>query len=194
VIDMSTVAPDTSRYLAERCAQRGVAFLEAPVSGSVKPAQDGTLIILAAGSAASYNQAKPFFDVIGKRSLHLGEAGAGSSAKLAMNYFVALSLQGLAEMVVFAEEHGVKKEDMLAILNEGSFGSPALKLKSSLIETNNFPPAFALKLMAKDIRLMKAAGLDTPMFTPVHDSFQRAAQTGLAEDDVMAIFKYLEQK
>lgn len=194
VIDMSTVAPGTSRYLADRCLQNGVAFLEAPVSGSVKPAQDGTLIILVGGEADAYAKAKPLFDVIGKLSLHLGGQGAGSSAKLAMNYFVALTLQGLAEMVVFAEENGVKKEDMLTIMNEGSFGSPALKLKSSSIVANTFPPAFALKLMAKDLRLMKDAGLDTPIFPAVHDSYQQASQTTFAEEDVMAIFKYLEKK
>ena len=194
VIDMSTVAPVTSRYLADRCNEKGVAFLEAPVSGSVKPAQDGTLVILAGGEAEAYARAKPLFDVIGKISLHLGGQGAGSSAKLAMNYFVALTLQGLAEMVVFAEEHGVKKEDMLTILNEGSFASPALKLKSSSIVANAFPPAFALRLMAKDLRLMKEVGLDTPMFPAVHDSYQQATQTAFAEEDVMAIFKYLEKK
>jgi 3-hydroxyisobutyrate dehydrogenase len=194
VIDMSTVAPETSRYLADRCNEKGIAFLEAPVSGSVKPAQDATLIILAAGEAEAYARAKPLFDVIGKLSLHLGGQGAGSSAKLAMNYFVAASLQGLAEMVVFAEANGVKKEDMLTILNEGSFGSPALKLKSTSIVANTFPPAFALKLMAKDLRLMKDAGLDTPMFPAVHDSYQQATQTRLAEEDVMAILKYLEKK
>ena len=194
VIDMSTVSPGTSRYLADRCHQKGLAFLEAPVSGSVKPAQDGTLIILVGGEANAYATAKPLFDVIGKLALHLGGQGAGSSAKLAMNYFVALTLQGLAEMVVFAEENGVKKEDMLTIVNEGSFASPALKLKSSSIVDNAFPPAFALKLMAKDLRLMKDAGLDTPMFPAVHNSYQQATQTAFAEEDVMAIFKYLEKK
>jgi len=97
-------------------------------------------------------------------------------------------------MVVFAEENGVKKEDMLTIVNEGSFASPAIKLKSSSIIANAFPPAFALKLMAKDLRLMKDAGLDTPMFPAVHDSYQQATQTAFAEEDVMAIFKYLEKK
>src|SRR3954468_16684246 len=93
-VDMSTVSPETSRYLARICNDSRNQFIEAPVSGSVKPAAEGTLIIMAGGPADAYEKAKPVFDIIGKRSLHLGDNGAGSSAKLAINYFLGLNLQG----------------------------------------------------------------------------------------------------
>ena len=74
VIDMSTVSPDTSRYLSELCKKNQVDFLEAPVSGSVKPAQDGTLIILVGGDTSAYEKAKPAFEALGKLSVHVGGA------------------------------------------------------------------------------------------------------------------------
>ncbi len=192
IIDMSTVSPETSKYLADACQQKQIDFLEAPVSGSVKPAQDGTLIILVGGSAETYQKAKPMFDVIGKLSLHLGENGVGSSAKLAINYLLALVLQGMAETVLFASQNGVKKEDMLTIINEGAIGNAIMKLKTPAILSNNFPPAFALKLMAKDLRLAKAAGMDLPLSTPLFNSYNEALNKGLGEEDVMAIIKYLD--
>ena len=194
IINMSTVSPETSRYLSEISRKHQLGFLEAPVSGSVKPAQDGTLIILVGGTAESYNKAKPMFDVLGKVSLHLGAVGVGSSAKLAINYLLGLNLQGLAETVLFAEKNGVKPEDLLAIINEGACGNGITKLKSSSILNNSFPAAFALKHLVKDLRLAKEAGLDAPLINPLFDSFNRAQNMGLGDEDVMAIMKSLKRK
>jgi len=194
IINMSTVSPETSRYLYELSSKYQLGFLEAPVSGSVKPAQDGTLIILVGGNAESYNKAKPIFDVLGKVSHHLGAVGVGSSAKLAINYLLGLNLQGLAETVLFAEKNGVSREDMLAIVNEGACGNGITKLKSSSILNNSFPAAFALKHLVKDLRLAKEAGLDAPLINPLFDSFNRAQNMGLGDEDVMAIMKSLKQK
>ena len=194
IINMSTVSPETSRYLSEISRKHQLGFLEAPVSGSVKPAQDGTLIILVGGTVESYNKAKPMFDVLGKVSLHLGAVGVGSSAKLAINYLLGLNLQGLAETVLFAEKNGVKPEDMLAIINEGACGNGITKLKSSSILNNSFPAAFALKHLVKDLRLAKEAGLDAPLINPLFDSFNRAQNMGLGDEDVMAIMKSLKRK
>src|ERR1700730_6568696 len=113
IIDMSTVSPETSRYLAKICNEKKVEFLEAPVSGSVKPAQDGTLIILVGGDARVFQKAKPLFEAIGKLTLYFGGYGAGSSAKLAINYLVALTIEALAETVLFATNSGIRKEDIL---------------------------------------------------------------------------------
>jgi 3-hydroxyisobutyrate dehydrogenase len=191
IIDMSTVAPETSRYLSAACSRQQVDFLEAPVSGSIKPAQDGTLIILVGGRAENYERAKTIFDVLGKLSLHLGAAGQGSTAKLAINYLLGLNLQGLAETVLFAEKNGITKEDMLTIINEGACGNGVTKLKAESILKNHYPPAFALKHLVKDLRLAREAGLDSPLMTPLFGSFNKALTDGLGEEDVMAIMKSL---
>ncbi len=194
LIDMSTVAPDTSRYLSGRCSDHHMNFLEAPVSGSVKPAQDGQLIILAGGTVANYEKAIPIFNALGKLSVHTGGAGVGSSAKLAINYLLGLNLQGLAETILFAEKNGVSKKDMLTIINEGACGNGITKIKSPSILKNDYPAAFALKHLVKDLQLAKDAGLDTPLITPLFESYQQAQQEGLGEEDVMAIIKSLDKK
>ena len=194
IINMSTVSPETSLYLSEISSKHNLEFLEAPVSGSVKPAQDGTLIILVGGTVENYNKAKPMFDVLGKVSHHLGAIGAGSFAKLAINYLLGLNLQGLAETVLFAEKNGVSREDMLAIVNEGACGNGITKFKSSSILNNSFPAAFALKHLVKDLRLAKEAGLNAPLIKPLFESFSHAQNLGLGDEDVMAIIKSLTQK
>lgn len=194
IIDMSTVAPATSRYLSERCSTRQINFMEAPVSGSVKPAQEGTLIILAGGTSENFEKAKPIFDVLGRLSLLMGAAGVGSAAKLSINYLLGLNLQGLAETVLFAEKNGVSKEAMLTIVNEGACGNGITKLKTASILNNDFPAAFALKHLVKDLRLAKEAGLDSPLICPLYSSYEKAFQEGLGNEDVMAIIKSVAKK
>jgi len=192
LINMSTVSPRTSIELNEMSQAVGARFLEAPVSGSVKPAEDGALLILAGGDEANYQKALPYFEVLGKWSLLLGAVGAGASAKLAINYFLALTVQGLAETVLFAKRQGVKAEDMLKIINESACGSALTKLKTPGILAANFPAAFALKHMAKDVRLAREQGIDYPLSAPLATAYQEALAKGLGEEDVMAIFTHLE--
>ncbi|WP_342648634.1 NAD(P)-dependent oxidoreductase [Mucilaginibacter sp. CSA2-8R] len=192
-INVSTVASETSKYLYEQCRQKGAKFLETPVSGSVKPAQDATLIILVGGETDAFEQAKPVLDKLGKLTLHLGPVGVGSAAKLAINYLLGLNLQGLAETVLFAKAGGVKTEDMLTIINEGAIGNGITKLKSPAILKGEFPAAFALKHLAKDLRLARAQGLDAPLSEPLYSSFKQAQDDGLGDQDVMAIYKHLDQ-
>lgn len=192
-VDMSTVSPRTSKQIAEMCGAQQNQFIDAPVSGSVKPAEDGTLIIMAGGPMEAFEKTKPLFDIIGKITLHLGGNGAGSSAKLAINYLLGLTLQGLAETVQFAQNNGIKTEDMLTIINEGALSSGITNGKSPAILNNKFPPAFALKHLAKDLRLAGEQGLQSPLFQPLLHSFQDALQKGLGEEDVMAIFRYLQE-
>ncbi|QNL50933.1 NAD(P)-dependent oxidoreductase [Olivibacter sp. SDN3] len=192
-INMSTVSPRTSAELQEMSEAVGARFLEAPVSGSVKPAEDGTLLILVGGTADDFRAAQPIFEKLGKMAVHLGSVGAGSSAKLAINYFLALTLQGLAETVLFAKQQGINAEDMLRIVNEGACGSAITKLKTPTIASNEYPTAFALKHMAKDLRLAREQGISFPLAGPLADTYKQALDDGLGDEDVMAIIKYLER-
>lgn len=191
IINMSTISPDTSRYLAEISSKHQIEFLDSPVSGSVKPAQDGTLIILVGGSAENYERAKPLFDVLGKSSLLLGGVGVGSSAKLAINYFLALNIQGLAETVLFAEKNGISRKNMLTIINDGACGNGITNIKTPSLLANQYPVAFPLSLLCKDLNLAKNEGLDSPLFQPLFKSFEQAKDNGLGDEDVMAIIKNL---
>lgn len=192
-IDMSTISPDTSRLIAKSCKEKGIQFLDAPVSGSVKPAQDGKLIIMVGGKSAVYEKIKPIFDILGKLSIHLGDNGMGSSAKLAINFFLGLNIQGIAETVLFAKDKGISAENMLTIINEGACGSGISHMKTANILNNNFTAAFALKHLAKDLRLAKEAGLHTPLLDPLFTTYQHAEQDGFGNEDVIAVMKYLEK-
>jgi 3-hydroxyisobutyrate dehydrogenase len=194
VIDLSTVSPKTSIELAEFCKKENAEFIDAPVSGSVKPAQDATLIVMAGGEEAAFNKAKPILDTIGKLTLHLGKTGAGSSAKLAINYFLGVTLQGFAETVLFARNLGVKQQDMLTIINEGAISSGITKIKAQNIVNNDYSAAFPLKHLAKDLKLAQDQGLNTPLLAPLLNTYQQALKTGYGDDDVIAILKYLDQQ
>jgi 3-hydroxyisobutyrate dehydrogenase len=194
IINMSTVAPETSRYLHTLCQLQHVHFIDAPVSGSVKPAQEGTLVILVGASNEDYAATKPIFDALGKIAIHVGAPGVASSAKLAINYLLGLNLQGIAETVLFAKKNGVSKQDMLNIINQGACGNGITNIKTPSILNDSFPAAFALKHLVKDLRLAKEAGLDSPLIHPLYDSYVTAEQEGLGDQDVMAIISSLKDK
>ena len=193
MIDMSTVSTQTSKKLAQDCRSKGVRFLEAKVSGSVKPAEEGQLIIMAGGATEDYQTALPIFETLGKFSVHMGEVGIASAAKLSLNYFLALTMQGLAETVLFAQQHNVSKENILKLINESALGSGVTKLKSQTILSNDFSPAFALKHITKDLRLVQKEGMMFPLFSPLLASYQSASQMGFAEDDAISIIRFLDK-
>lgn len=190
-INASTVASETSHEIMQQCQARGAQFLEAPVSGSVKPAQDGTLIVLAGGDANIFESVKPAFDAISKMALHIGPVGTASAAKLAINYLLAINLQGLAEAILFANKGGVSTETMLTIINEGAVGNGITKMKGPAIKKGEYPAAFALKHLVKDIRLAREQGMSAPLSTPLYETFKSANDNGLGGEDAMAVIKYL---
>jgi 3-hydroxyisobutyrate dehydrogenase len=191
VIDMSTVSPATSRELAAKLAAKGVDYLDAPVAGSVKPAELGQLVIMVGGKKEVYEKAVPIFEKLGKAHFHLGGQGSGNNAKLAINTLLAFNMQGLAESVLFASEHGIQPEAMLAIIGESALANPITKMKTINMLQANYQPAFALMHLAKDLRLAQGQGLHTPGGEAIHDSYQQALAQGWGDKDISAIFPFL---
>lgn len=192
-IDMSTIKPDTSIIVATAINKAGGHFLNAPVSGSIKPAIDGQLVILCGGELEDYDTALPLLNLLGKKSILLGPVGSGNKAKLAINYYLALVVQGIAETILFAEKNGICREDMMNIINIGALGNGLSQVKTYAIINNEFPPAFALKLMFKDLRLAREQGMDFPLSGPLFDTYKQGVENGLGEQDVMAILSFLHQ-
>jgi 3-hydroxyisobutyrate dehydrogenase len=193
MIDMSTVGTQISKKLAKHCSDKGVRFLEAKVSGSVKPAEEGQLVIMVGGAIEDYQKALPIFETLGKHSFLMGEVGIASAAKLCLNYFLALTFQGLAETVLFAQQEHIDKEAMLNLLNESALGSGVTRLKSQAILSNDFSPAFALKHITKDLRLVQKEGMTFPLFTPLLTSYQAASHLGYGEKDAISIIRFLDK-
>ncbi|WP_262910934.1 NAD(P)-dependent oxidoreductase [Sphingobacterium sp. SRCM116780] len=192
-IDMSTISKGLSLKIAQEIQERQARFIDAPVAGSTAPAKEGTLIIMAGGEEKDIEEALPYLQKLGKAIKHLGPVGSGIAAKLAINYFLSIIYQGLAETVLFAEKSGIAREDMLAIINESASGSGATKVKTPLLLQDDYRPAFALDLMLKDINLAKKEGVNTPMSAVLIDSYQKAHNAGFGESDVIGIINYLKQ-
>lgn len=190
-IDMSTVSPDTTKQIAALCREKGIGYLDAPVSGSVKPAENAQLIIMAGGHEQDFEKAKPIFDCLGKVAHFMGENGSGNYAKLAVNTFLGITVQALAETVIFARKNGITAEALLPIINSSAVGSGFTKIKTPGIISNSFPVAFSLNLLNKDILLAKEQGLSTPLGNALAESLQVALKKGLGDEDMMAIIKSL---
>ncbi len=197
VVNMGTMSPDLSRSTAERLGAKGVACLDAPVSGSVKQATDATLVILVGGDAAVLERVRPVLDKLGKKVVRFGDAGTGAQAKLAINLMLGIVMQGLAEAVVFGEACGLASETLIDAIAETPLASPVVAIKLAAIRAGNFDAAFPLKHMAKDLRLASAeahaAKAAIPATEVVRGSFELAVADGLGDLDVIGILQSLRK-
>lgn len=190
IINMSTVSPAISLEMKEKCIAKGNFYLDAPVSGSVKQAETGQLVIMAGGDSDTYEKAKPVFEVLGKMSMLVGDTGAGNQAKLAINSLLALYTQGLAETVLFANKNGIKTEDLLGLLGQAAIGNIYTQIKGDAILNGNYQAAFALKHIVKDLKLAKDEGLSSPLAKTALETFEGAAEK-FGEEDLIAVVKAL---
>jgi 3-hydroxyisobutyrate dehydrogenase len=191
LINMSTVSPAISREFAAKCRQLGNEYIDCPVSGSVKQAEEGQLMIMVGGPSAVYEKASPILKLLGKGVLHVGDHGAGNTAKLAINILLSFHAQGLAEATIFAQRHDIKTEDFMTIMNNSALGNVFGKIKGDAILNNNYRAAFALKHIVKDLLLAKAEGFDTPLAEVACQTYQEA-KARFGEEDIIAIKKQLD--
>ncbi len=192
-IDMSTISKDTSLQINDSLKAKGASLIDAPVAGSVQPAKEGTLVIMAGGEQTDIERALPYLNKIGKKVNHLGKNGSGLATKIAVNYYLSIVYQGLAEAVLFAEDSGINRENFLEIINESACGSGATKIKTPSLIENSYEPAFSLNNMLKDVLLAKDAGAAYPIGKVVAKSFQDAQENGMGEQDVIAIIDILKK-
>ena len=193
-VDMSTISRELCISIGAKLKEKGASFIDAPVAGSTKPATDGTLIIMVGGQADDLCRAKPYLEQMGKSIKHLGENGKGIAAKLAINYFLATIYQGLAETILFSDSLGIKRSEMLEIINESASGSGATKVKTPLLVEENYGAAFALDLMLKDIKLAQLAGAEFPLLETLLQTYEKAHNEGLGQLDVIGIIESIKSR
>lgn len=157
-VDMSTIDPHTSAKIGAAITQKGGRFVEAPVSGSKKPAADGTLVIIAAGDQALFEECKGAFDAMGKLTVYVGDVGNAAKMKLVVNMIMGGMMTAFCEGLALTDKAGISPKDLLHILEHGAIASPMLRVKGPLILDQQFAPAFPLKHMQKDMRLALALG------------------------------------
>ena len=196
-IDMSSVPPDTARRHAALLAARGVAALDAPVSGGVVGAAAGTLAIMAGGELDAFVQALPVFKALG-RATRVGPAGAGALAKLANQMIVGLTIGAVAEALLLAEAGGANPAAVREAIRGGFAESRVLEMHGARMLTRDFSPGAHATTQLKDLAsaLQAAAdvGLDLPLTREVHDLYQTFVREGGADLDHSALLLALERR
>ena len=197
IVDMSSIAPSYSQSIHAACAEKGVNFLDAPVSGGEPFAISGDLAIMVGGGANDFERAKPIFDVTGKSSVLCGAIGAGNITKLANQIVVGANIHALAEALVLATKAGVNPETVFDAIKGGLAGSNVMNAKGPMMFERNFDPGFRIELHYKDINnaVQTANALDLPLQVTANLQQVLAAlmEWGKGKNDHSAILHYVEQ-
>jgi 3-hydroxyisobutyrate dehydrogenase-like beta-hydroxyacid dehydrogenase len=196
VINMSTVSPAYSRTLENYLQPGGLLFIDAPVSGSKKPAIEGSLIILAGGPRELVNRLEPLFLSMGQKVIYCGEAGQGSAMKMTVNLLLAIMMEGLCESLNMSQQLKLETGLVLDTILAGPLGCGLFRLKNDMLRHNDFQVQFPLKHMAKDLRFVLQTADETGAAVPAgHAVFQLYRQgVGLGNGDLdfAAVKKTLE--
>jgi 2-hydroxy-3-oxopropionate reductase len=190
-IDMSTIAPATTKRVAEQLATRGATSLDAPVSGGEKGAIDATLSIMVGGSDAAFARAKPIFEALGKNIVHVGELGAGQVTKACNQIVVGVTIEAVAEALALAEASGVDPVKVRAALLGGFAQSKILEVHGQRMIDRAFTPGFKSRLHRKDMNIAANAGdergLDLGAAKLVRERFDALIERGQGELDHSAL-------
>lgn len=194
-IDMSTISPQTSREVAEQVRAAGAEMLDAPVSGSIPQAENGTLAIMVGGEEHAFRVAEPLLREVGQTVTHVGTNGQGLLLKLAINISLAVQMLAFSEGLLLADRDGIDPHLAAKVMSESAIGSPMLKARVPLVLDDPDQTWFDVALMHKDIRLALAAAREYQVPLPsaeVADKvLARATDLGYARRDIAAIFEVL---
>jgi 2-hydroxy-3-oxopropionate reductase len=195
-IDMSTINPIVSQQIAHEFAPRGVAMVDAPVSGGEKGAIDAALSIMAGGEPHDFERAMPIFQALGKTITHMGPLGAGGFTKLANQIIVAINLTAIGEALVFGAKAGVDPQKMVRALAGGLAGSKCLDQKSEKILGGDFGPGFKIDLHFKDLNLIhdaaRSVGAPVPTAAFVEQLFEALRVRGRGGYDHSGVITLFE--
>ena len=198
-IDMSTVSPESSREIAEMVRKSGADFLEAPVLGSRKPAEEGTLVILTGGKPEVANRMEPVLLAMGNKVVYMGEVGLAAHMKLIINQMVGTLLCVFSEAALTGMAAGIPAEKILEVVESSVVGCLAIRIKGKdMLGERKFATHFPLKHAHKDMRLAvlagDAKGVATPVTAAAYQLFSMARDRGFGEYDISAVLRGLTDK
>lgn len=197
-IDCSTVNPSFSEQMAELTEQLGFNFLDAPVAGSLIPAEKGELVFLVGGKKTIVKYCMPLFKAMGKKTIHVGEAGKGSAIKLVNNLVMGLSMYGFMEGLSLGESLGLEKEKIFDLMEGSPIAAPMVQSKRNKILNNDYEAEFPMQWLQKDLQLASQSayeqGISLPGTNTIKEIFALACQNGLAEKDFTAVYPFLSKK
>jgi 2-hydroxy-3-oxopropionate reductase len=191
IVDMGTSDPASTRRLSERLASRGVDFLDAPVTGGVKGAAAGTLLIMVGGPPHALDRVRPALETLGSAIVHVGESGAGHTLKIINNLIALTTAALIAEALRLADAARVPLPVALDVLHQGSASSAALQGMAARIRSRQFDPGFKVHLARKDLTLAESlattAGVRLPVGAAARGVFDQACEAGLGDLDTSAL-------
>jgi 3-hydroxyisobutyrate dehydrogenase len=189
-VQMGTIGVDATLRIRDRlAAQRpGVMFVDAPVSGSKGPAEQGQLLILASGPAAAADSVRLVFDVIGRKTVWLGEAGRGSQVKLVVNAYLSILIEGVAETMELADRLGIGHRQLAEVIEGGPLDAPLADAKLHKMDRQDYAAEFPLEWALKDVDLVidAAGGEAPPLLAALSGQWHAAVAAGHGRQDISA--------
>jgi 3-hydroxyisobutyrate dehydrogenase-like beta-hydroxyacid dehydrogenase len=186
LVDSSTVSPALARRVAAACRDRGVEFLDAPITGGTWGAEKGELVFMVGGEASTLTRVEPVLGAMGKKWFHLGPHGAGQIIKLAMNLLLALEVQALAEALALVAGAGIPAENLIGVMQASMARAAVLDVKAPMILKQDYTPSFPLRLMHKDLGLAldlaNQVGVPLPACAAAREVY--SAVKGAAREDL----------
>jgi len=196
-IDSSTVSPALARTVAAACAERRVAFLDAPVTGGTWGAEKGELVFMVGGQPEVLKAAEPVLSVLGKRWFHLGPNGAGQTIKLAMNLILALQVDALAEALALVTAAGLEGQKLVEVMQSSMARAAVLDVKAPLLLKGEYPPSFPLRLMHKDmglaLDLARETGVALPAGAAAFATYSAVKAKAQEDLDYAAVMKFWQR-
>jgi 3-hydroxyisobutyrate dehydrogenase-like beta-hydroxyacid dehydrogenase len=194
LIDSSTVSPDLERRVAAACAERGIEFLDAPVTGGTWGAEAGELLFMIGGKQETLTRVMPVLEAVGKKIFLLGPNGAGQTVKLAMNMILALQVEAFSESLALVTGSGVAGEKLVEVLQASMARSGVLDVKIPSILKGEFKASFPLKLMHKDMRLAlelaKENGVAMPAGAAAYQTYSSVKDSSHDDPDFAAVARF----
>jgi 3-hydroxyisobutyrate dehydrogenase/glyoxylate/succinic semialdehyde reductase len=194
-VDCSTVNPSFSRQMGTTANAQGIRFIDAPVSGSTGPAEKGELVFLVGGNETDINEIRHLFDAMGRKLVHAGSVGAGTSLKMVVNLLLGHSVSALAEATGLGLSLGIDRDLLLDFLLNSKVVAPAISGKKRSFVEGQHEPGFPLKYMHKDLHLahLSAYEVDAPFVhsAVVEQLFQLANNNGYGEQNFTALYEFM---
>lgn len=193
VVDMSTVSRFTAKTAAALLAEHRVDFLDAPVSGGVEGARNGTLAMMVGGSAETLEKARPVLETMCSRIAHMGETGAGQATKAVNQILCAGINEAVTEALAFAEAQGLPMEKVIEVVSGGAAGNWFLDRRGLTMTRGVFAPGFKLALHHKDLKICqemaRQAGISIPLTDVTVADYQKLMAQGYGDEDISALYR-----
>ena len=195
-VDMSTISPATSKKVSDYADKKCIKYLRAPVNGSVKQAEEASLVILASGKQDVYQNIYPLFEILGNKLFYVGDGEQARFLKLCINSMVGITSSMMGEALAFGEAGNLDWDTMLDIISSSAIGSPLVNFKKEILKKRDFKPTFTARQMAKDFDLIldtaKDNNLPMPLTSAVRQQWNGMIGTGRGDLDYFAYLEYLE--